>query len=419
MELLPELRKRQPRHFPVVTPDDDLIYFNWPDATPTADQREVIDRILGRIARIGHSATPVSCSLSDFAPPPTWAPSDSGSHELRTVGSGVLDVLTTEYTRHQGITSRVLPALMTNYAAPSAPKTLLATAANAGTWLVLPLSQEQRFPIHRTLDITRAVRSALMHHSPQPVPAFISGHGPGAAQTAPLADTHLSVLALPHATSPHADGLIHGIALAFPTGATQAERDDVLIALQRWTKDQTPDGDDPHYPVTMPGGLLRKLGLAREAATSDANRRSPNTVASRGYWSRVSDEWASVTPLALDRFPKARRGDDEALATAIFELVSASCDHVGLPSPVDVRADRRSLWAVAPPVTTGSGQRMSSGRPNRSFPQYSTGSAARPRFTAHVRIRFGEQVRGPIVLGAGRYFGYGLMMPIERDGLTT
>ena len=37
----------------------------------------------------------------------------------------------------------------------------------------------------------------------------------------------------------------------------------------------------------------------------------------------------------------------------------------------------------------------------------------RPMWIRHVALRFDRHVRGPIVLGSMRYFGLGLMRPIE------
>ena len=44
-------------------------------------------------------------------------------------------------------------------------------------------------------------------------------------------------------------------------------------------------------------------------------------------------------------------------------------------------------------------------------------SEERPRWGVHATLRFPVPVRGPVLLGAGRYFGLGLMRPVveERD----
>jgi CRISPR-associated protein Csb2 len=42
-------------------------------------------------------------------------------------------------------------------------------------------------------------------------------------------------------------------------------------------------------------------------------------------------------------------------------------------------------------------------------------NAERPRWGIHARLEFAAPVRGPVVLGAGRYFGLGLMRPEQEQ----
>ena len=39
-----------------------------------------------------------------------------------------------------------------------------------------------------------------------------------------------------------------------------------------------------------------------------------------------------------------------------------------------------------------------------------------PRLAKHVTLAFDRPVRGPVLLGAGRYFGLGLMRPLRGEG---
>jgi CRISPR-associated protein Csb2 len=48
----------------------------------------------------------------------------------------------------------------------------------------------------------------------------------------------------------------------------------------------------------------------------------------------------------------------------------------------------------------------------RQFPGYKTGTGT-PRACVHAQIEFAEPVRGPVLVGAGRYLGYGLCLPRE------
>ena len=111
------------------------------------------------------------------------------------------------------------------------------------------------------------------------------------------------------------------------------------------------------------------------------------------HWSRPSRRWVTVTPIVLDHYPK--RGDFEGAVRKSIKLA-------GLPKPthVDVSAEA---------MTTG-GVRLSP----RELPQ-----RARGRLYCHARITFDQPVTGPVLVGAGRYFGIGLLQPEslkEGDG---
>jgi CRISPR-associated protein Csb2 len=49
-------------------------------------------------------------------------------------------------------------------------------------------------------------------------------------------------------------------------------------------------------------------------------------------------------------------------------------------------------------------------RPVRAFPAFAIGAGGL-RFV-HADLVFAEPVRGPVIIGAGRYFGYGLCRPM-------
>ena len=71
------------------------------------------------------------------------------------------------------------------------------------------------------------------------------------------------------------------------------------------------------------------------------------------------------------------------------------------PKPECVRV--RSVSAVQ-----GAGHAM-------ALPPYTEGGANLCRFQTHVVARFAQAVRGPMLVGRGRYRGYGLFRPLP-DG---
>lgn len=82
--------------------------------------------------------------------------------------------------------------------------------------------------------------------------------------------------------------------------------------------------------------------------------------------------------------------------------VQRACARIGLPAPEDIRiATASSLGAIGVP-------------PADRFPPAKRNTAS--RFHQHLTLTFSEAIRGPVLLGAGRYHGCGLCLPL--DGAT-
>ena len=132
----------------------------------------------------------------------------------------------------------------------------------------------------------------------------------------------------------------------------------------------------------------------------------------RDYWCRLARRWVTVTPIALDRFPGNLRSREprarERAETEAVASVARACAFAGLverPEQVQVtiRLDSPLVGVPASPAgRPGTGQRQ--------FPGYQTGRGT-PRACVHAEIEFAEPVGGPVLVGAGRYLGYGLCLP--------
>jgi CRISPR-associated protein Csb2 len=116
----------------------------------------------------------------------------------------------------------------------------------------------------------------------------------------------------------------------------------------------------------------------------------------------------SATPIALDRNPgdlysidsgQAEEAHREAAAT-----IARACINIGLPTPAAV--------TVLPSIT------MPGVAKARQFPPFPTEPGKVRRVKVHAVVRFHEPVLGPVVLGAGRFLGMGLMRPFD-NGETT
>jgi CRISPR-associated protein Csb2 len=425
LEVLPDRRGKQGRTYPTVIPDQATIWFAWPDAKPSDKESRALDSILGRVARLGHSSTLVACRTVGSAPQATWVSSRSAAElRLRVPRAGLLQRLELAYAQHQGSDVRTLPAGMIGYRkagaqqAPSPAVPLL-----GGDWYVLGIKGTPP-TVAQALLIARATRDALMSHGSQPSPEFISGHQERATgcdhPTRPAERPHLAVLPLPSAGHRYSDGAVFGIALVLPTAdhCSADERNALERALQAWS-DAGLELQVPHHR----GGSFALSYYGIEKADPDwpswldttlPGRRRTTT---RDYWCRPARRWLTVTPIALDRFPGNLRSPDPQVrnrAEAEAEAsVARACAFAGLVQEpelvsVTIRLDSPLTGVPAAP----SGPR---GAGSRRYPSYRNGSGT-PRACVHAEIEFEHPVRGPVLLGAGRYYGYGLCLP--RDEVT-
>jgi hypothetical protein len=232
-----------------------------------------------------------------------------------------------------------------------------------------------------TSRICAALRLAIMKRCPiQPVPEWIGGHREDGEA---LERDHLACITLPQPTATGAWRLA-AAALLVPRDVSDAEvRRDLLPAIEpgrglgplRLWDSRTP---------AISWSLRPRCGGAAESTLRESWWRGGDRGAAR---------WASLTPVVMDRHGSRARERREA--------IERSCRRLGLPAPIAVELGRDS----AVPGVPAAG----------SFPMMRR-AGRHPRQQWHVEVTFDRPVRGPIVLGAGRYRGYGLMMPLAPAG---
>jgi CRISPR-associated protein Csb2 len=391
---LPQSRTRQPRHFPSVTPGDPRVVFVWEEEPP--DQvRSALLSLVARVVRLGHSSSLVRCSLvADLDIEPAWNPDEQGRELIRVPLPGQLERLQAAFEQHREIEPRVLPCRFQPYRL--GPRHTLRTNEPCPVlgedWVVFRRVGGPVVPITRVVDVAEAVRGALLKYASDPPPEALSGHqADGRASTYP----HVAVAPLPFVGSAHSDGRILGLAVILPRDLDPSERNKVLRAIGRWEEAHRLENEEaPQVPVTLGrAGLLELERIAWGESTVSGLR--PST------WCLPARVWLSATPIALDRNPGNLHARDPARAAKAYReaetSIATACTNIGLPEPIQV--------TVLPSIT------MPGVAKAHQHPPFAAGDNGYRRVKVHTRVEFAEPVRGPVILGAGRYYGLGLMRP--------
>ena len=379
LQLLPENRSRQPRQFPVAIPHDPRVYLVWPD-DPPPEVRAGLESLCRKVIRVGHSASLVQAWVEDAPPAPNLVPTVGvAQHPLRVSGPGRLEHLTAQYERgRRPERSRwVAYAQAQPESQPAVPSSVFDDRL-----LALRRVDGRSMGLESTLILTNKLRNAIVKHCSEPVPEWVSGH---TADGRPSQNPHLAFLPLPFVGSEHADGHLLGFALAIPKHVEQAEVGRRLNPVLVFNEDGSP------RRLRLYDGANFDWLLERE------DRESPPVALRSEVWTRPARRWATVTPVVFDRHPKGRDKEGQA-----ERMVAEACERVGLPRPSDVVLSEVSLHVGVPH--------------SRSFPAIRRKSDNGRLQHLHAIVTFDERVAGPVILGAGRYRGYGLCRPVRWGG---
>lgn len=403
--VLPAGRSRQPRHFPVSFPDEPVVHLCWAEAPPDATVR-ALDRVAARVARLGHSSSLVSMRVTsdsgEEGERTTWVPDERGELILRVPTEGQLRRLEEQHARHQQVEPRVLPGGFVAYdpARPSDEGAVAGSSFDDRGWISFQVASPslggRRYLLDASLaqQVARALRGTLLRNGGKEWPETLSGHAPDGT---PAQGAHLAFVPLADVGHEHASGSILGVALIPPRDLDAHARDVLARAIggaEALARQNDPEGSPPKLRLTLGrNGVLHLQRLRDLPALKTLQTQT---------WTRASRRWVSATAIALDRNPGNLGSRDAAtVARAVAEaeaIVAASCTHVGLPEPAAVWVHARSLLAGAPAA-------------RRFMPFPSTPNGPR-RVCVHAEVLFDEPVRGPVMLGAGRYFGLGLCRPV-------
>ena len=387
-------RTGQAREYPSATPVDPRVTYLWNNRPPHG-MATALDQLLSRVTRLGHSSSLVSCRLRTDPPPPTHIPG-SGGTVLRAVRRGQLAALEREHAKHQASRPRSLPFVSVSY------RTMSATTGEtnlrpdtAGELLIFEFGPKSRsIPSTRVAELASVLRDSVFHYAQDPLPEGLSGHQRNGS---PSTQPHVGFLGLPWVEQQHSDGRLMGLAISIPHSLDSDSRRTLLRAVGTWEHQTEISGSALKLTLGR-GGVLN---LHRVVGVSDLVTLRPR------IWQQPARRWFSVTPIALPRHPgPLGKGTAAARSKAwkrAEQAVVDSCRHIGLPTPADVTL---SLEPFVPGV-----------RPAGQYPAFRQGLLrGKPvaRRLVHASASFDRPVEGPLVLGAGRYLGLGLMRPARQ-----
>lgn len=433
LQLLPERRLRQARQFPVVVPQNDTVHFIWSDAEPDEHTRAALASLCAKLTCLGHSASLVQGWIAPEPPRPTLRPANGAGFRLRVASAGRLEQLEQAYNESERLAwlafetaiaqakpaakkklrdernarfganapqmRRPNPALAVTYtpikpAGPGVTHTIFSDrllmfrqvprqSADKGSKDRTGVP-DKRLWLDSTPLLMAAWRYTIMAHSQvQPPPEWLCGHR---VDGTPTTQPHLAVLPIANVANPHAQGHVMGVALAIPRDVPDNEIGRCLHSLFDSDDDGSPKPLRIYHGSDFDIDVIFDLGESERKAFK-AQRWCGNVDG--------ATVWASVTPVALDRHGKHGRFGEETR-----EQIASACARIGLPCPTKIAMSSTGFLAGVPHA--------------RSVPalRRKDGSA---RQHVHVCLEFPEPVRGPVLIGAGRFRGYGLCMPFRRD----
>jgi CRISPR-associated protein Csb2 len=452
----PLTRSKQARTFPRVWVGHEPCSMHWPQAGGADEHLDALDGLCRKVTRIGHTSSLVRMWLTNKVPEldqstSAWVPDEIlADQHLRVVTAGTLDALPEQtqiprITRFADMDARIRASggsekrrakehfkevFCVDWKNSMSPPPL--RRPKLGIWrgyrfaealaeeprpphslfdtdlLILTQVDGPRIPLVSTLAVTQSLRKTIMSESGvQPSPGWVSGHQSNGDPLQSDNDGHLACIPLPFVGGPHADGHLLGVGLAFPRSVDRLTRARVLGKVLL-------DSSGQPKPLELKLGRLGIWTVQKSNWSETRWALAPESwTASQG----AAAIWASVTPVVLDRFPKIDRAKNrQAWVDEVTAIIVAACVRIGLPAPSAVDIDTTS-WHIGSPRAVCKHRRLRGhsdmpdvtlGAIGDGFPAFPAKGANAPRPQVHVWMEFPTPVVGPVLLGAGRYQGYGL-----------
>ena len=330
------------RYLPTVHPYQPIVTYLWHGVSE--QESLAIARLAQEVTHLGRAASLVRAQVINPAGlKPTWVPDPEGTEQMRTPYPGRLQELQQAYIEGVRIPS-----------AQTASYRRLDVYYPSVRWAdLMYLRPIRQLDGQRAVRWSEALRSAIMASINEDIPPLVSGHA---------SERHVAWAAIPDVGHKYAQGGLLGLGCWLPEGISQSE---CGLLWEHLNRISTVNG------VQLVHDRQGLKGL--QYAT----------------WATPSCQWGTVTPIALDRWPKKHYPAEQVIADSLSRL--------GLPSPLTIECNSISAF-----IGACSSNRYHSRKQNRQL--------------IHAVIRWEKPVAGPLLIGADRFFGGGLCRPIGPFG---
>lgn len=423
MQSAPLTRNRQPRTFTRAWLEDETVYLIWPEVEPDESVRNALEALCSKVTRIGHSTSQVLMWVAqeEEIGVANWLPDEERAVlRLRLAPPGTLEYLEHRYNSGavevyttlqamavddtdkktqdrakkrlkkefpEGDPPQLRPNLSIDHGyAPPVPS-VCSTNAICTVFsphiITLQLEPDQdtchQLDLACVLIVSQRWREALISHSNDLSPSvrtILSGHD---ANGVPIQNTHLAFIPLAFVGHNYADGHLLGMGIGLPNDLSRDEHREIMRAIGRVSQLK-----------------LGRLGVWRIEPITASRPPWNLQIATWTAFPEGSTHWSTVTPIVFDHHPKSKvkaSYQDEVVA-----MIRESCTRIGLPNPREV---------IATSVSTHIGVPVA-----HEFPRLQRKDGSKRRHT-HAILVFDAPVCGPMLLGAGRYRGYGLCRPMN------
>lgn len=382
-ESMPIGRNRQPRYFPAVIPSSPVFHLLW-DTTLPEEIRAAMEGVCQLVTYLGHSATPVRVWVEDRPQTANLVPDDLASkYRLRTFSDGRLSYLKRQFD--VGLYPQ--PSLWQGYSPCKNDRGKCDEEPHEGLFdqSIIILRQVGGRPLFTESCgiVAAAFRQELTQRYGIDPPEWLTGHESAGF---PSRKSRPAFFPLAFVDCENADGRLMGVAIAVPRHFAHGDELLRLLGAHQGYATQNVEAGVPFLALTVYNPCMGNAVVGEICLELDERPESRRQFTLRSStWTHPRRVWSSVTPIVLSKFPRHDLSPEE--------IIARSCEDIGLPRPDGMMVSTSPLLSGVPHARDFHVV-LKQGRPTRPL--------------VHARITFPIPVRGPVLLGAGRHYGYGI-----------